>query len=423
MWTQVVGFFALDEILAVAVLAFMADWFARTAASRRLSFAVAWLSVISMLIAAVMGHIAGWILSYGAHPWFIPRFAHFVGENVPILLANMTGSHSHDMAVAFMAFVACAGVAQFAEKPAAGPGLIARRTGLVMLGCGVVAFTAAYVAMGFTSWVVPTLFQSAGGTNGLAGDDLLTGIAMLGALIALIGAAAARIGAHALTAVSAAWTTLLSVGLVVATGYWIEFHETFFGAGDAKARGAGSDAVFTWFHQDVGLFLLPLMTASMILTARLVASRLQGTVAVGTMIGSGLLFAVGMVYVFIDSATHGPGYVVATARAARHRCSAARRDLAQSREGRCQWRTPASRRRVCRRVPAHRRAWQCAALGSGIDVGAAAADRHQAGRRPSENDGGLDAQVGPDVDEFARGEHAPPGLTVELLRRHDDGRG
>jgi hypothetical protein len=37
--------------------------------------------------------------------------------------------------------------------------------------------------------------------------------------------------------------------------------------------------------------------------------------------------------------------------------------------------------------------------------------------------GGLDAQVGPDVDEFARGEHAPASLTVELLQRHDDGRG
>jgi hypothetical protein len=39
---------------------------------------------------------------------------------------------------------------------------------------------------------------------------------MLGALIALVGAAVGKIGEHALTAVSAAWTTLLSVGLVVA---------------------------------------------------------------------------------------------------------------------------------------------------------------------------------------------------------------
>ena len=29
MWTQVTGFFALDEMLAVVVVAFMIDWFAR----------------------------------------------------------------------------------------------------------------------------------------------------------------------------------------------------------------------------------------------------------------------------------------------------------------------------------------------------------------------------------------------------------
>jgi hypothetical protein len=273
MWTQVVGFLALDEILIVAAAAFMIDWFTRTEASRRLSFLVAWLSALSMLIAAIMGHIAGWILSYGAHPWFILSYARFIGEPVPALLANLTGSHSHQMTVALMAFVASAGVAQFAERSPAARGAIARRAGLSVLAIGVVVFTAMYVIAGFTSWAIPTLFQSANGVNGLASDDLVTGWAMIGGLIALAGAVIGRAGPRAWPAISAAWSWLLTVGLVVATGYWIEFHETHFGAGDPRASGAASDAVFTFFHQDVGLFLLPLMTAVMVITARLVIPR------------------------------------------------------------------------------------------------------------------------------------------------------
>ncbi|HXP18100.1 MAG TPA: hypothetical protein VN840_00510 [Streptosporangiaceae bacterium] len=313
MWTQVVGFFALDEILAVAIVAFMIDWFARTQASRRLSFAVAWLSTMSMLIAAVMGHLAGWILSYGAHPWYIPGYARFIGEPVPALLSNLVGSHSHEMAVAFMAFIACAGVAQFAERSPVARGAMVRRAGLAVLGIGVVAFTAVYVIAGFTTWAIPTLFTSANGANGLAADDLVTGCALVGGLIALMGAAVPQIGRHrSMPAISAAWTALLSVGLVVATGYWIEFHETHFGAGDPKAAGAAADAVFTWFHQDIGLFLLPLMTAVMVLTARLVVRGRQNAVALAAIGGSSILFAAGMIYVFVTSAIHGPGFVVAT---------------------------------------------------------------------------------------------------------------
>ncbi len=312
MWTQVVGFFALDEMLAVVVVAFMVDWFAHAEGSRRLSFFVAWVSAISMLVAAVMGHIAGWLLDYGPHPWFVVSYARFAGEKVTDLQANLTGSHSHEMAVAFSSFVIAAGVAFFAERRTPTPGAVVRRVGLLAVAVGVVGFTVMYVAAGFTTWAIPTWFQSAGGTNGVATDDLVTGLAMVGGFVALAGSLVARAARPIWPVVAAVWTWLLSVGLVAVSGYWIELHETHFGAGDPKAAGASADAVFTWFHQDIGLFLLPLVTAVMLATAHLVDPNHRTVVALAAITGSSVLFLGGMVYVFVDPAIHGAGYVIST---------------------------------------------------------------------------------------------------------------
>jgi len=89
-------------------------------------------------------------------------------------------------------------------------------------------------------------------------------------------------------------------------------HGTHFGAGGPKAAGASADAVFTWFHRDIGLFLLPLVTAMMLSTAHLVDPNHRTAVALAAITGSSVLFLGDMVYVFVDPAIHGPGYVIST---------------------------------------------------------------------------------------------------------------
>lgn len=311
MWVQIIGFFALDEILIVAVLAFFLDWRGKTDSSRRLSFYTGWVATASMLIAAVMGHAAGWILSFGDSPHFIGTFAHFEGEAVSDLEANLIGSHSHDMVVAFMVLVVAASVAFFGERREHERFANVRRVGLWAALVGTVAFTVIYVAGGFTSWPTPTLFQSHNGVNGLASDDLATGFAMFGGLIALLGVLFSRTTRSLASLAAAVWGWLLTVGMVVATGYWIEFHEVHFGAG-GKAPGAKADAIFTWFHQDVGLLLFPLLTLIMVVSARYVIPRHQGPIALVAVVGSTLLYAAGMVYVFADQTIHGPGYALGT---------------------------------------------------------------------------------------------------------------
>jgi hypothetical protein len=304
-------FFALDEMLVVLTWGFWKDWRSRTEQSRRLSFFVAWTATVSMLVAAVMGHLAGWILDYGDTPRAIGSFARLEGESLSALTANLIGSHSHDMVVAFMALAVSASVAFYTDRFPAARFPVLRRVGLGMALIGTAAFTVMYVVAGFTSWAIPALFTN--GPNGLAADDLVTGFAMTGGLIALAGAALSRAARPAATVIAATWMWALTIGLVVATGYWIEFHESHFGAGSPTAPGAASDAIFTWFHQDIGLFLFPFMTVVMLLTARFVLPRYHGIVAWTSVAGSTVLYAGGMVYLFADQAIHGAGYVLSTA--------------------------------------------------------------------------------------------------------------
>lgn len=309
-WTQILGFFTLDEMLIVTAIAFFLDWRAKT--SRQLSYLLAWAADISMLFAAVMGHLAGWILEFGDHPSFIGSFAHFEGENVKTLTSNLITSHSHEMTVAFMVMVIATGVRFFAERQSTAGFAILRRVGLLMALIGTIGFTAVYLWSGFTDWTIPTLFTSNHGVNGVALDDLITGFGMLGGLVGLAGAFLAKAAKPVLPVFGAAWSWLLTISLVVASGYWIELHETHFGAGAVSAPGAKSDAVFTWFHQDVGLFLFPMITVTMLITARYVIPKYQGVTALAAVIGSTLLFAGGMVYIFVDSQIHGTGYVLST---------------------------------------------------------------------------------------------------------------
>ncbi len=68
--------------------------------------------------------------------------------------------------------------------------------------------------------------------------------------------------------------------------------------------------VFTWLHQDLGLFLLPTLALVMVVVERLVASRHHGLIGRAVITGTSIWFIGSVVYVFVDTARHGPGYVI-----------------------------------------------------------------------------------------------------------------
>lgn len=314
MWTQITGFFALDEILVVLITGFVLAWRRGTSPmARTLPYWTAFLASCSMLAAAIMGHLAGWLLEFGAMPGFVGGYVAKLGISVDDLTANLTGSHSHDMVVAVMALLVAIAVAQFGREPLTRAAHAVSRSALAVVAFGVVVMTAMYLFMGFTTFSPPTLFQSADGTNGIAGDDILTGVFIMGAGLVSLGALiAGRRILHSPIRLAAAWAWLLSFATVVIAGYAIEMNETYFGAGDPKASGAEKDAVFTWLHQDIGLFLLPALVLLMLVVERLVVPRVGHALAWITIAGSSITFLGGLVYTFVDPALHGPGYALTT---------------------------------------------------------------------------------------------------------------
>jgi hypothetical protein len=182
-----------------------------------------------------------------------------------------------------------------------------------------VVMSVMYAAMGFTTWAPPTLFVSgSGGANGIAGDDIITGVLVMGGGLLVVAAMAfSQAGRVASTSVrsvrlAAVWAWVLSFASVAVAGYWIEMHETVFGAGDSHASSAANDAVFTWLHQDFGLFLLPTVVLVMLAVERLVDYGRPGWIGWTMILGTTVAFAGGFIWVFLDPSLHGPGYAVST---------------------------------------------------------------------------------------------------------------
>ena len=308
LWIQIISFFLLDLILVAVSLALSF----RAADTRRVWTWTAAIAAISALLAAIMGHIAGWMLAFGDWPkGIIGGYATLAGMQWQVWMSNLIASHSHEMVVAVIALVVATTCAAFGVDRA---GSRLMKFGLWMVAAGTIAMSVIYVVGGFSLAQPPILFSSGpGGINGLAGDDLVTGIFVMGGgLLALIG-----LGAEALPDAVHRWgAALISAILfvtVVVFGYYIEFHENVFGSGAVNAPGAASDSVFTWFHQDFAFFLLPAILTVLLALRRLAVDEALRRSATWTLIaGAVVSFVGGLLYIFVNQTSHGISFVITT---------------------------------------------------------------------------------------------------------------
>jgi len=319
MWIQILGFFALDEILLLLVVGIVLEWRTRAPEVHPLIYTGAALASISMLLAAVMGHLAGWIEEFGSSfPPLIAAYAKAMDfPSSDDFVDALAGSHSHEMVVAAMAMTVILCAQQFGYRIRNGVGHTVATTGLVMVAAGTVAMTGIYVIAGFTPWSPPRWFAfGPGGANGLESDDIVTGILVMGGGVL---ATAALVVTPRLfrrpVRLAAAWAWLLSFAIVVVAGYAIELNTIYYGDGDPKARGAAADAVYTWLHQDLGLFLFPAVVLVMLAVERLVNREEWRPNSIGwaAIAGTTVAFLGALVYVFVTPTLYGPGYIVSTA--------------------------------------------------------------------------------------------------------------
>ncbi len=154
------------------------------------------------------------------------------------------------------------------------------------------------------------------GINGIASDDIVTGILVMGGgVLVLLAFLLGGTLIHRPTRLAAAWSWVLSFATVVVTGYAIEMNTEFFGADDPSAAGAANDAIFTWLHQDIGLFLLPAIVLVMLAAELLIdRSKPLSWIGISTIAGITILFGGSLIYVFVTPSlsSTSPGYIIST---------------------------------------------------------------------------------------------------------------
>jgi hypothetical protein len=310
MWTQILSFFALDEILIVLAYGLFAEWMKGTPITRSMSYAAAAIASISMLFAAVMGHVAGYIMEFGENaPSLIANFRSFAGFGTQDdFVGALVGSHSHEMAVAAMGLTALIAVQFLGYSTVKGTARLFARIGVAMIGLGIVVVSAVYIAGAVSQYAPPNFFN-----DNIPADDLVSGVLVMGGgVIALLAVANFRTILRRPVRLATIWAFILSVATVAAAGYAVEMNEGFFGAGDKAAAGAANDAIFTWFHQDIGLFLLPSIVLLMLVVQLLIGQKEAGWIGWFAAAGTTAIFLGGMVWVFVNPDLYGPGYVLST---------------------------------------------------------------------------------------------------------------
>ncbi|RIV20897.1 hypothetical protein D2Q93_11165 [Alicyclobacillaceae bacterium I2511] len=317
---HVIGFFLLDAVFIAMLVGFFLELKYPSETTHSMPFWLAIIAGFSLEFAALMGHLAGWILSFGDHPALLGAWASLVGEKLGDFDANLITSHSHEIVVAVLALLVAVVAQRFGYLSLqAGAKALAQVGGWFVMA-GTVLMTVIYVVGGITAAEPPALFTfGPGGVNGLAGDDLVTGVGvMIGGLLLMLGLILNKSDkgnslespSSRYTLVAVAWSWLLLVATVVLAGYYIEFNEVYFGVGDPHAPGAAADAVFTFAHQDFAFYMLPALMAILLIT-NLVLHNKEKTIAWGAISGSLITFIGVLAYVFADpKPLYSVGYVI-----------------------------------------------------------------------------------------------------------------
>ena len=322
LWTQIFAFLLADEI-AIALIVAMATFPRAHGGYMRagMPYYTVFTGVVGAFTAAMMGHVGGWITWFGPSPAIFNQYINATmypvlgfsnDTSVMTFTANVVGSHSHLMLIALMAGVVALAAVVFGYYENWGKN--SRRVANVGFAVMIVALATAlamYVAAGVGNYQIPNFFVN--GANGVAGDDMTTGMVGLGAVFVLAGLMSHSRGSLTnegkplfrdplFLSVVVAWITIYMV--IPVTGFYINFNENFF-----KFAGTAFDDAFNRFHQDFGFYLLPsLVTLLLTLQTFGITARIKRIVGYFSVAGILMAFVFGESYT-LSAAQYTTPYV------------------------------------------------------------------------------------------------------------------
>ncbi len=194
LWIQVTAFLALDEIVLLFLWGMLSIWREGSPRSRTFPFITASITGGVMLVAALMGHLAGVILGFGDNPTLLGQYAsQEMGLSLNDWAAALIGAHSYLMITAVPAGVMALAAARFGYYRLAGRTKMMAQLGFALVCIDLVAQTGMGLLLGFSSWPgnLPSQISALPGVpNFLALNDaanfvflVLGGVLLLAALV------------------------------------------------------------------------------------------------------------------------------------------------------------------------------------------------------------------------------------------------
>ncbi len=259
--------------------------------------------LIVLFIGELIGLLILWLSIFGAS--FFGAYAQSFG-GVGSTISSIIDPHSHGVAVALIAIVIGLAAAQFGVMKKRDWKRSAARVGMWISGISLVALIVVYLAGVFVNYSPPTLFASGpNGINGMAGDDALITMVLLGGIISLIPLALTKFNgkASARDAVRFAllFTMLMWLVANALSGFFIEFNESSF-----QTNLLANDAAFAQFQPMVGIFFLTIV-AMVLIAVDYYGKKGLGRKSVGLVAGIGVALSVigGLAWVFFDPTVGG----------------------------------------------------------------------------------------------------------------------
>ncbi len=245
---------------------------------------IAWwtvsLSLIGLSVAAPLGHIAGAAKDFGASFHLFINFANKLGLSANDAIDGFTDSHSHQILSAFLAAAFSMPFLQEVNKKQ--NVLSLEKIGLFIVLIATIAQVFLYQYCAWTAWEPPTLFSN--GVNGIPLDDFILSILGLGFLFLIPSLLRKNKKRVSIDYYSHFTKQILSIILiayiisVVALGIFIEFHEQFFGHGQANSLGLVNDLSYIRAHILFGFMIIPVLLAVLLNKSSLDAARGQKTI-------------------------------------------------------------------------------------------------------------------------------------------------
>ena len=302
LWVQVTAFVALDEICVLFLWGMLSVWRDGAPRSRTFPFITAAITGMAMLIAALMGHLAGVILGFGGPP-FLGQYASLeMGETLNQFAQSLIGAHSYLMITAVPAGVMSLAAVRFGYYRLSGPTKVLAQVGFALVCIDLVVQTGMSLLLGFSSWpgsLPPQISALPGFPSFLALNDVSNFVFLIvGGLFLFI---ALLIGSGRLQGWgSRAGLPLRALPLLMLVVFTVLTFVTE--PTNGTLTGTPPQA---WLRLFVAFYLTMLVSLGVLLADRLLAVRQQFSIGWIATCGSLLTFAGAMVYLFTGSAAGG----------------------------------------------------------------------------------------------------------------------